>query len=380
MMTEKLYYKSAYIKEFDATVLSCEKSGKGWLVILDQTAFYPEGGGQPADHGHLGEAVVTDVHEKEGVIIHTCDKELTSGTSVKGIIDWERRFDHMQQHSGEHIVSGMLCSGFNCDNIGFHMGAQVVQIDYNVDISREDVFDIEKKANQYIWENHSFVELWPNPDELVSLNYRSKKELEGAVRITSFPGADMCACCGTHVKSSAEVGLVKILSVQKIKEGVRIEMLSGSRAFDYLSCVWGQNQEISRELSAKPTETFGAVSRLKEDSMKIKQRLVEQELQNLVTLSKQYAGVENPLVITGEMEPDNVRRLCDMISDKATGCCKVFAGKDGTFRYSIINKGEDIREFIKSMNIALNGRGGGRDGFAQGSAACSETDILKYFS
>ena len=379
-MTEKLYYKSAYIKEFEATVLSCEKNKESWLVILDRTAFYPEGGGQPADHGCLGEALVTDVHEKEGNIIHMCDRELSPGSSVKGFIDWDRRFDHMQQHSGEHIVSGMLCNCFNCDNIGFHMGEQVVQIDYNADISKEDIFIIEKKANQYIWENHSFVEMWPDPDELRSLNYRSKKELEGAVRITSFPGADMCACCGTHVQSSAEVGLVKMLSVQKIKEGVRIEMLSGSRAFNYLSCVWGQNQEISRKLSAKPAETYEAVSRLKEDSTKIKQRLIEMELKNLVTISEQYAGKKDPLVITGEMEPDNVRRLCDMISNEASGCCKVFAGKEGNYRYAVIHKGEDIREFIKSMNTALNGRGGGRDGFAQGSAACSEADILKYFS
>lgn len=379
-MTEKIYYQNAYLREFDAKVLSCTEKDGRWLVELDRTAFYPEGGGQPADHGVLGTAAVSDVHERDGVIIHTCDRQLEPGTAVHGEIDWERRFDHMQQHSGEHIVSGMLCSGFSCDNIGFHMGAQTIQIDYNTEITWDEILEVERKANLYIVENHAFVEMWPSADELKTMNYRSKKALEGAVRIASFPGADMCACCGTHVKSSAEVGLVKVLSVQKIKEGVRIEMLSGRRAFEYLSQIWEQNQGISRELSAKPTETLDSVIRMKEEAGSLKMRVTAMELDILETISDRYAGTEDPLIITGELEPDNVRKLCDMVSAKATGCCRVFAGSDGNYRYSVINKGQDIRDYIKSMNVALNGRGGGRDGFAQGSTACTEEEILKYFS
>ncbi|MDO4939397.1 MAG: alanine--tRNA ligase-related protein [Lachnospiraceae bacterium] len=379
-MTNKIYYKNAYIREFESRVLACEEGKGAWFVTLESTAFYPEGGGQPADHGILGDAGVLDVHERDGIIFHTCDKPLEVGSIVKGAIDWERRFDHMQQHSGEHIVSGMLCSRFGCDNIGFHMGEQSVQIDYNADITWEEVLDVGKCANQYIWENHAFVELWPSQEELKTLNYRSKKALEGAVRITEFPGADMCACCGTHVAFSSEVGLVKMLSVQKIKEGVRIEMLSGKRALDYLSLVWEQNQGISQALSAKPTDTLDAVVRLKEESSSLKYRIGIMEIEKLEKLSREYAGAKDPLVIVGELAPDNVRRLCDMISEKAEGCCRVFAGIDGNYRYSIINKGEDIRELVKSMNSALNGRGGGRDGFAQGSAICTREEILKYFS
>ena len=379
-MTNKLYYKSAYIKEFESRVISCEESKGKWLVELEETAFYPEGGGQPADHGTLGDALVVDVHEKAGCIVHTCDRPLEIGSMVKGVIDWERRFDHMQQHSGEHIVSGMLCSNFNCDNIGFHMGEQVVQIDYNADIPWTEVLRIEDEANRYIRENHAFVEMWPSQEELKELNYRSKKALEGAVRITSFPGADMCACCGTHVEKSSEVGLVKMLSVQKIKEGVRIEMLSGKRAVDYLSKTWEQNQGISKELSAKPVETFDAVLRLKEEYNKLRLRVGSLELKSLERISLEYAGTDSPLIITDELEPDNVRRLCDMVAEKCTGCCKGFAGSDGSYKYAVIKKSEDIRELIKEMNTALNGRGGGRDGFAQGNVNCTKEDIVKHFS
>ena len=248
METVKLYYEDAYVKEFDATVVSCRKSDKNnktWLIELDRTAFYPEGGGQPADVGEifasgskkniLKKVSVTDVQEKDGQILHYCDAEIEPGTIVHGTIDWERRFDHMQQHSGEHIVSGMICEAFNCDNVGFHMGADIITIDYNADITEEELLKIEEKANKYIWEDHRIEISFPGEKELTALEYRSKKELSGAVRIVSFPGADTCACCGTHVERSAEVGLIKFLSCQKFTKGSRIELLCGKRAFDYLS-------------------------------------------------------------------------------------------------------------------------------------------------
>ena len=136
METEKLFYKDPFLTEFTATVLDCQPGKNGYIVTLDRTAFYPEGGGQPADHGDLGGAAVLDVQERDGLVLHTCDRPLTVGASVHGAIDWSRRVDHMLQHSGEHIVSGMLCAAFSCDNVGFHMGADVVTIDYNAQIGR----------------------------------------------------------------------------------------------------------------------------------------------------------------------------------------------------------------------------------------------------
>ena len=174
MDTEKLYDRDAFLKEFDAVVTDCRPGREDtYLVTLDRTAFYPEGGGQPADRGDLGGAAVLDVQERDGLVLHTCDRPLTVGVSVHGAIDWPRRFDHMQQHSGEHIVSGMLCAAFSCDNVGFHMGADVVTIDYNAPMTWDQVLEVEARANRYIWENHPFRAYYPAPEELSAIPYRS---------------------------------------------------------------------------------------------------------------------------------------------------------------------------------------------------------------
>ena len=379
METIKLYYQDTFLRQFDATVLDCTAEKKQWLVTLDRTAFYPEGGGQGADHGTLGDVNVLDVHERDGVIYHTCDRPLTIGATVTGTIDWARRFDHMQQHSGEHIVSGMLCSTYHCDNTGFHLGAETVTIDYNADIPWEGVLDIERRANQYIWENHPIVIRFPDPQELAALPYRSKKALEGPVRITEFPGADMCACCGTHVETSGQVGLVKFTGWQKFRDGVRLELLCGRRALDYLALNWQQNSAIGRELSVKPHATLGAVTRLKEELLAVKQRCDALEREQFAALAARYDGAGSVLLLQPPMEPDAVRRLCDMVANRCGGRCAVFAGEDGAYKYALIHPGADIRDLVKRMNAALNGRGGGRDGLAQGSAACTAAEIEVFF-
>ena len=195
METRKLYYEDPFQKGFATTVVSCDAVKGGYAVVLAETAFYPEGGGQPYDTGVLGEANVLEVHEKNGVITHLCDKPFEVGKSVSGKIDWARRFDHMQQHSGEHICSGLICERFHCDNVGFHMGADVVTIDFNADISWDELMEIEQLANLYIYEDHPIDIQFYRGAELDKVEYRSKKPLEGDVRIVSFPGADCCACC-----------------------------------------------------------------------------------------------------------------------------------------------------------------------------------------
>ena len=379
METTKLYYQDPFMQRFQGRVLACAPAGKRWLVQLDQTAFYPEGGGQPCDHGTLGGAAVLDVQEQDGVILHTCDRALTVDDTVEGTIDWARRFDHMQQHSGEHIVSGMLCAAFHCDNVGFHMGADSVTIDYNAEIPWEAVLDIEQRANRYIWENHPIEITWPDAETLAALPYRSKKALEGPVRITAFPGADMCACCGTHVATSGQVGLVKFIGWQKFRSGVRLELLCGQRALDALAVSWQQNTAIGRELSVKPEATHAAVLRLKEELAAVKQRCDTLETAHFAAVAAQYSGAGHVLLVQPPMEPDAVRRLCDMVAASCGGRCALFAGTEGAYKYAVIHPGADIRPLIKEMNAALNGRGGGRDGFAQGSAACGEAEIRGFF-
>ena len=380
METVKLYYENAFTQDFTAVVESCGAVKGGFAVVLDRTAFYPEGGGQPADHGTLGEARVLDVHEKDGIVTHLCDRELPVGAAVSGRIDWARRFDHMQQHSGEHIVSGMLCSTFHCDNVGFHMGTDVVTIDYNADITWEQVLEVEQRANAYIWEDHP-VHIWyPSPAELAALPYRSKKELTGAVRITEFPGADMCACCGTHVERSGQVGLVKFLSCQKFRDGVRLELLCGRRAADYLSACWEQARQIGQSLSVKPEASFPAVSRMQAELLHTKERAARLEEQSFAYTAAEYADKGDTVLVTGPLEGDGARRLCDAVAQTCGGRCAVFAGEDGAYRYAVIHTGQDIRPLVKDMNDTLHGRGGGRDGFAQGSAACTAEEIRVFFS
>ena len=262
METEKLFYADPFLTEFDAKVLACEAGRGGFDVVLDRTAFYPEGGGQPYDTGVLGGVEVSEVHEKAGVVTHKCAAPLPVGETVHGRLDWARRFDHMQQHSGEHICSGLICARYGCDNVGFHMGAESVTIDFNADIPWEELLEIEAAANRYIYEDHAIDIQLHRGAELDAIDYRSKKPLEGDVRIVTFPGADCCACCGTHVMRSGQVGIVKFLSVQKFREGVRIELLCGGRAYRYLSACWAQDVAAAQALSVKPTASAAAVERL----------------------------------------------------------------------------------------------------------------------
>lgn len=380
MDTVKLYYENAYTQDFTAVVQSCEAVKNGFAVTLDRTAFYPEGGGQPADHGTLGEARVLDVHEKDGVVTHLCDRALSVGAEVGGHIDWARRFDHMQQHSGEHIISGLLCSTFHCDNVGFHMGADVVTIDYNAPITWEQALEVERRANAYIWADHPIRIWYPSAEELATLPYRSKKELTGAVRITEFPGADRCACCGTHVSSSGQVGLLKLLSCQKFRDGVRLELLCGQRALDHLSACWEQSRQIGQSLSVKPEASFAAVERMQSELLAARERAAGLEAQVFAHTAAEYAGKGDTVLITEPLEGDGVRRLCDAVAQTCGGRCAVFSGTDGTYRYALIHAGQDIRPLVKDMNDALHGRGGGRDGFAQGSAACTAEEIRAFFS
>ena len=379
-MTEKLYYNDPFLREFTAQVLSCEAMKGGYAVVLDQTAFYPEGGGQPADHGALGVVNVLDVHEKAGVITHLCDAPLRVGAAVRGEIDWARRFDHMQQHSGEHICSGLICAAFHCDNVGFHLGADVVTIDFNAEIDWDALMEIEARANRYLCEDHAVDIQFHRGAELDAIDYRSKKPLDGDVRIVSFPGADCCACCGTHVSRSGQVGIVKFLSCQKFRDGVRIELLCGERAYRYLSAVWEQNLRVAQSLSAKPLDSAAAVARLENELGMLKQRAAKLETLVFAQVASRLTGEGDVLLFEEDMSPDSVRKLCDAVLNTCGGRCAVFAGADGAWKYAVGEKDGDLRELVKSLNAALHGRGGGKPFFAQGSAACTREEIEAFFA
>ena len=380
METEKLYYADPFLKTFTATVLDCQPGKNGFVVTLDRTAFYPEGGGQPADQGTLDGAAVTDVHEKNGVVLHNVDSAVEIGKTVTGVIDWARRFDHMQQHSGEHICSGLICGRCHCDNVGFHMGTDMVTIDFNADIPWEELLEIEAQANQYIYEDHPIDIQFHRGAELDAIDYRSKKPLEGDVRIVAFPGADCCACCGTHVLRSGQVGLVKFLSVQKFREGVRIELLCGKRALDYLSRTWDQAKTIGQRLSVKPVDAAAAVERLENELSAAKLRCAQLEESVFAAIAQEQAGKGDVLLFQPPMKPDSVRKLADAAAKTCGGLAAVFAGEGIHYAYALGRAdGQDISAQVKAMNAALHGRGGGRNGFAQGSVEVERSAIEAFF-
>ena len=385
-MTEKLYEQDAFLVKFEAKAVSCVKGKKGFDIVLDRTAFYPEGGGQPFDTGRLevdgtrDKVKVLEVHSRDGEIVHTCNHPLEPGTAVTGIIDWDRRFDLMQQHSGEHIVSGLAHYLWGCENVGFHMGAEVVTIDFDRPLTEEQFATLEKTANWHLWQVDLPVKITcPSPGELEQIQYRSKKALTGQVRIVEFPGADCCACCGTHVNYPSQVGLVKLLSMQRFREGVRIELVCGGRAFRYLSRCMEQNAQVSRFLSAKVFETGGAVAKLLAKNEELKARVMSLEESRFSALAAQYTGAGDVVLFEDGLPPDALRRLCDAVLRTCGGRCACFSGNDGGYKYAIGQPGGDLRDLAKEMRQALGGGGGGKLDFVQGSVQASREEIEAFF-
>ena len=366
----KLYYDSAYIKEFEAQVLSCQEGKKGWEIILSATAFYPEGGGQPADTGLLGNVRVTDVHEKDGQVVHYTDGPLPVGEMVRGVIDWDRRFQHMQEHSGEHLVSGLIHQRFGYDNVGFHMGTDEVTIDFNGVLEWGDLMAIEEKANGMIWENLEISAVYPEKDELDAMEYRSKKELTGAVRIVSIPGGDVCACCGTHVERTGEIGLVKFLSMIHYKGGVRISLLCGKRAVEDYERKRDQVQKISVLLSARPGEISRAVEKLKDEEAKLQEKLVAAYDKLIASEVRDIKEGDGDIFI---LEPDfeaiQLRHLVNRLLEEKKGKTVLALGgaAEGSFLYVLGSRDGDMRRLSRELNGLLNGRGGGSAQMAQGT-------------
>ena len=383
-MTEKLFYKDAYQKTFEATVTECREGKKGYEIILDQTAFYPEGGGQPGDIGYLQtgdqKVEVTDTHEKDGEILHFCGQPLEKGSKVTGSIDWERRFDLMQNHSGEHIVSGLIHHKFGYNNVGFHMGKDTVTIDFDGEFSVEDMCRFEQEANARIWANEQVDITSYTEEEAETVEYRSKKELHGVVRVVTFPNADVCACCGTHVRYTGEIGLIKLISLQKWKGGVRMEMLSGRKAMEYVANVCRQNQQISVALSAKPLETAEAVEHLKKLQMDQQFHAGALEQKLFQYMAKQYEGSGSVLLFEEGLAADSVRKLTAEIMETCEGRCIVCSGDDENgYKYAMGEKDGDLRTLVKEFNSTLNGRGGGKPFFVQGSVAATRKEIEEFF-
>lgn len=379
MEVKKLYYADSHLKDFSAVVTGCEEVKGGWAVTLDATAFYPTGGGQECDLGILGGARVLDVKEQGENILHLCDTPLEVGAEVTGTIDWERRFDHMQQHSGEHLVMGQIYQKFGYHNVGFHMGGHLVTIDLDGPVTWEDLMEIERRTNQIICRNIPVKTWYPSPEELPNVKYRTKKQLPWPVRIVEFGGEDVCACCGTHVKSTGEIGLVKFVSCVKFKEGVRIEMASGRRATELYQQIFEQNRQVSQTFSAKILETGSAARKFNDMLTQEKYRAIGLQRKIFGAIAQSYAGRERAVHFEADLQPGQVRELADAIAEK-TDTAVVYSGCDATgYSICILSKTQDTRALGKAVNTALNGRGGGKPGAFQGSLKATKEQIEAFF-
>ncbi len=367
---DELFYQDPYIRSFDAHVVSSEETEKGFEIVLDNTAFYPEGGGQLADTGTIENIPVSDVRRIKGKIIHFCTAPLEVGRLVHCNIDWDRRFSHMQNHTVEHIFSGLIHKKFGYDNVGFHMDDESVTVDFNGPITEEELKELEKETNQAILADIPVRVLLPTAEELAQLDYRSKKELSGQVRIVDVPGCDQCACCGTHVKRSGEIGIFKILSMMKHRGGVRIELTCGLRAItDYENKIC-EIQKVSELLSAKPTEISKAVDKTLSEVEKLKLKIQNLNNQLFELKANSLPTQTEPLILFEEgLAPLDLRRYCTLLAEKkkAPFIAVLSATADTTYSYVLYGPANQMRELSKTLNQKLKGRGGGNGNFVQGS-------------
>ena len=376
---KKLFYENPYCKEFESRVISCQQGKGGYEVVLEQSAFYPEGGGQPGDWGWLADKKVLDTREKNGEVLHICDGPLEVGSLVKGILDWDRRFRHMQQHTGEHIFSGLVYKHFGYHNVGFHMGKDFVSVDFDGMLTPEQVLMIEEEANQAVFDNREVLADYPEKEALDKLSYRSKKVLEGPVRIVEIPDADICACCGTHVAKSGEIGMIKVVSRENYKGGIRLLLQIGWSALEDYRKKTESVQKISTILSAKPDLVAEAVEKLHQVSAEQKYQLIHLKKQLLEYKAKEIVSEkENLCVVTRDLDNTEIRVLCDMLLEKY-GLVLTLSGTEADgFKFVFGKKEGEIAEEGKLFRDGCNARGGGKGNMMQGSAVCREEELVSF--
>ncbi len=388
---KKLYYEDVHMTEFEASVTECiyDEKKKIYKVVLDQTAFFPEEGGQVADKGILTfvqemgleptHLPLLDAHIKNDIIYHYIEKEIPAGTVVKGTIDWSQRFDFMQQHSGEHIISGLVNKQFGYDNVGFHLGLQEVTLDFNGVLTLEQLREIEIQANQAIWKNLPVEIAYPSSEELKLLEYRSKLDLTENVRIVTISGYDICACCAPHVDTTGQIGVIKITNVQSHRGGVRVNILCGNRALNDYTIKQDNAAAISAALSVKQDLISGGVERLKEENFKQREvinRLQATILDNLAKTLPSPSESNHAILFTEPMDDIAIRNLINELVPKYSGYVGIFWGGDlDGYRYIVGSSTLDCRELAKSLREKFGAKGGGKAPMIQGNVMATKKQI-----
>ena len=380
LKTDKLYYKDAYIYEFDATVISLEQRDGKYLAVLDKSAFFPEAGGQYSDKGYIGDAEVLDVQESGDMLVHYLSKPINVNETYHCKLDFEDRLEKMRAHTAEHILSGIFHKLYGVENTGFHLGATEVTFDTSIVITKEQLELVERLANEAVIRNLSVTEYYPSPDELPSLKYRSKLDLTENVRIVYIEDTDACACCAPHVKTTGEIGFIKILDAVKHKGGSRIRMLAGKKAYEYVAVLARETGAVSVLLSSPQTEISKDVERLLESKCELDEKLLarERELASLYAESvTETKG--NFVLLCGTLDMEALRGIANNVGERVSGALVLLSGTDGAYRYVIRYEKDDFKTFLSEANASLLGKGGGRPPMAQGSFTASISDIKTYF-
>ena len=385
MKTERLFDQDAYRTDFDARVVSCEPvAERAWEIVLDRTGFCPEGGGQWSDAGTLepegapagaSKPFVIHAEDRDGVIVHRTDAPIPAGTRVHGEILWDRRFDMMQQHTGEHILSGLICRNFHCDNVGFHIGRDVVTLDFNRGLSDTDVQGMENAANQVIRQNVPVEIRLYRPEELEGLQYRSKKPIPGDVRIVNIPGADTCACCGTHVAATGQVGILTVVSRMNYKGGVRIAIRCGERARTWLVTVRDDYQGACRLLSIQEA-LCTEVERLlgERDALKAQTALLASRLFDQTAAAERDKPVR--VAVAEDMTGAGLTHAAGRLGAGAVYALALLPRPEGGWQFALTGAA-DVRPAAKALCERFGGKGGGRPEMAQGMLLSGEPEAFR---
>lgn len=376
-MTIRLYNNDSYLTVFSSVITEITDDA----IILRETAFFPEGGGQTSDKGMLGDCEIYDVQEKDGIIYHytRTPHSYKVGDVVEGKIDFDKRFSDMQQHSGEHIVSGLVNKTFGYDNVGFHLGHDVVTLDFNGLFTKDDLTELERKANETVTANKKITVTFPSPDELESIAYRSKKEIDGEVRIVEIEDTDICACCAPHVRLTGEIGLIKIVGADKHRGGTRMSILCGQRAMEDYRIKQEQNHGVSVALKVKEYETADGVDRLLKKKAELEYEIGRLNLE-IAKIHADMVKLEERIIIFKELNGSNLTAFADRLKEKATDFVAAFGYVDeSNYQYVLCSNSIDVRPMCREMNSALNGRGGGKPQMVQGSIQANKEEIERFF-
>ncbi len=376
------YFDDGSLLDFKATVLACEKTEDGYLVVLDATAFCPEGGGQRSDIGTLDVATVTDVWQRDGVIYHVIDRPLTVGAEVAGRVDRDRRLRHLQNHTGEHIVCGLMYSTYGFHNVGFHLGSEDVTMDLDGVVDDDMLVQIERRANEVVAANVPVRVVYPCEEQKKTMAYRAKQEAFDRVRVVVIDGVDACACCAPHVSHTGQVGMIKLLYAIHYKGGTRIHLKCGLDALAEFNEEYHRVQAISMAISRPHREVVAGVEKLKDDLAAAEYRLVGLRRQLIETKAESLSPTDgNVLFFEQDMDSGELRRLVTLAAPKVGGICAAFCpdGK-GAYSFAAHYTGADFESVRAKLYLALRARGGGKAPMLQGKAETDETAIRAFFA